>query len=270
MILAQDADRITREPSHRALLDEEFERYGCRLAALDDWGDDSHERQLLRFLKGWVSKGERLKIAERTRRGRRQKIKQGLLVVPSVVPYGFKLNDARDAYLVDEEQIAVVRRIFQMVADGASLRAVKKTLEGEAVPSLRREALEPLYLARLREKGRLLSARPLRGRRARGPRCRGRARPGSHLRRCVGVSPRLEGSRAREAARRAVPRRAQAHRKAPRGVAGAPRPWRGRPPRGRREGTPQRGTTSRPPPGETAGSGRYLAGCFAAPSAGAP
>src|SRR5215211_5908765 len=65
LVVAQDADRITREPSHRALLDEEFERFGTRLIALDDWGDDSHEGQLLKFLKGWVSKGERLKIAER-------------------------------------------------------------------------------------------------------------------------------------------------------------------------------------------------------------
>ncbi len=57
LVVAQDADRLTREPGHRALLDEEFERFGTRLVALDDWGDDSHEGQLLRFLKGWVSKG---------------------------------------------------------------------------------------------------------------------------------------------------------------------------------------------------------------------
>src|SRR5215211_3528343 len=63
--VVRDADRLTREPGHRALLDEEFERFGTRLIALDDWGDDSHEGQLLKFLKGWVSKGERLKIAER-------------------------------------------------------------------------------------------------------------------------------------------------------------------------------------------------------------
>jgi len=56
-------------------------------------------------------------------------------VVPSTVPYGFKLNDARDAYLVDEGEMRVVRRILQMVADGVSLHAVKKALEGEAVPS---------------------------------------------------------------------------------------------------------------------------------------
>lgn len=135
LVVAQDADRITREPSHRALLDDEMERYGTRLVALDDWGDNSHEGELLRFLKGWVSKGERLKIAERTRRGRRQKVKQGLLVAPSTVPFGFKLNEARDGYEVDEETMWVVRRIFQQVADGASLHGVKRGLEAEAVPS---------------------------------------------------------------------------------------------------------------------------------------
>src|SRR5918997_4510071 len=98
LVVAQDADRITREPGHRALLDEEFERAGARLVALDDWGDGSHEGQLLKYLRGWVSKGERLKIAERTRRGRRQKTKQGYLVAPSTVPFGFKLNGSRDGY----------------------------------------------------------------------------------------------------------------------------------------------------------------------------
>jgi site-specific DNA recombinase len=135
LVVAQDADRLTREPQHRMLLDDEFERHGCRLVALDDWGDDSHEGQLLRFLKGWVSKGERLKIAERTRRGRRQKAKQGLLVAPSTVPFGFKLNEARDGYVVNEETMQIVRRIFQEVADGAGLYHVKRALEAEAVPS---------------------------------------------------------------------------------------------------------------------------------------
>ena len=135
LVLAQDADRITRDPGHRMLLDDEFDRRGCRLMALDDWGDESHEGQLLRFLKGWVSKGERLKIAERTRRGRRQKSKQGLLVAPSTTPFGFRLNEARDAYLIHEGQMATIRHIFQMVANGTALYAVKRALETDAVPS---------------------------------------------------------------------------------------------------------------------------------------
>jgi site-specific DNA recombinase len=132
-VFAQDADRITRDPAHRAFLDEEFERFGTRLFALDDWGDDTHEGELLRYLKGWVSKGERLKTAERTRRGKKRKAREGKIVAPRKVAYGFALNEARDAYVVDEEKMAVVRRVFDHVAGGASLHAVKKMLEAEGV-----------------------------------------------------------------------------------------------------------------------------------------
>jgi site-specific DNA recombinase len=76
VVVAQDADRITRDPVHRGFLDDEFERHGTRLLALDDWGDDSHEGQLLRFIKGWVSKGERLKMVERSRRGKLRKVRE--------------------------------------------------------------------------------------------------------------------------------------------------------------------------------------------------
>ena len=69
VVVAQDADRITRDPAHRAFLDEEFERFGTRLLALDDWGDNTHEGELLKYLKDCVSIVERLKIAERSSRG---------------------------------------------------------------------------------------------------------------------------------------------------------------------------------------------------------
>jgi DNA invertase Pin-like site-specific DNA recombinase len=69
VVVAQDADRISRDPAHRAFLDDEFERFGTPLMALDDWDDDTHEEgELLEHLKGWVSKGERLTISERSRR----------------------------------------------------------------------------------------------------------------------------------------------------------------------------------------------------------
>jgi DNA invertase Pin-like site-specific DNA recombinase len=65
VVVAQDADRITRDPGHRAFLDGEFERFGTRLVALDGWGDTTHKGELLKFLRAWVSKGEHLKIGER-------------------------------------------------------------------------------------------------------------------------------------------------------------------------------------------------------------
>src|SRR5215217_9455609 len=137
LVIAQDADRLTREPGHRALLDEEFERFGTRLIALDDWGDDSHEGQLLKFLKGWVSKGERLKIAERTRRGRRETARRGETVGHLYAPLGFRYTGDRKALVVDPEKMLTVRRIFEMAASGKSLLAIKKALERDGVPTVR-------------------------------------------------------------------------------------------------------------------------------------
>ena len=137
VVLAQDADRLTRDPIHRAFLDEEMERFGTRLMALDDWGDDSHEGELLRYMKGWVSKGERLKTAERTRRGKLRKAREGKIVGSSPRPtYGFAYNERRDGYVVDASTMPVVRRIFSMIgAEGMFISSVKACLEREGVPT---------------------------------------------------------------------------------------------------------------------------------------
>lgn len=134
MVLAQDADRISRDPVHRALLDEEMERSGARLVALDDWGDDTHEGQLLRYMKGWVSKGERLKIAERTRRGKARKIAEGKVMRGPKAPYGFHYSG--DSLAVTEPEMEVVRLLFRMVgAEGLTLGEVQRRLGDKSIPA---------------------------------------------------------------------------------------------------------------------------------------
>jgi site-specific DNA recombinase len=137
VVVAQDADRISRDPAHRAFLDGEFERFGTRLIALDDWGDDTHEGELLKYLKGWVSKGERLKIAERSRRGTREKARRGEVVGQLYAPLGFRYTLDRKALEVDLDKMTLTRRIFEMAAAGRSLLAIKKTLERDGVPTPR-------------------------------------------------------------------------------------------------------------------------------------
>ncbi len=135
VVLAQDADRITRDPAHRAFLDEEFDHLGTRLVALDDWGDDTHEGELLKYLKGWVSKGERLKTTERTRRGKLQKVRQGKIIATMKPRYGFRYNEARNGLVVYEPEMAVVERIFRLAAEGFGTKAIQSRLYHEGIPS---------------------------------------------------------------------------------------------------------------------------------------
>jgi hypothetical protein len=50
--------------------------------------------------------------------------------------YGFRYNENRDGYVVDEDKMAVVWRIFHMIgAEGMTLNAARRALEDEGVPS---------------------------------------------------------------------------------------------------------------------------------------
>ncbi len=134
VVLAQDRDRFAREPALHYLLCNEFEEHGCKLRALNDRGDDSPEGQLTDGIIDQIARYERLKTTERTRRGKLKKVREGKVLANNCADYGFKYNPTRDGYLVDDETMAVVRRIFRMVGvEGASLNSVAKTLNREGV-----------------------------------------------------------------------------------------------------------------------------------------
>jgi len=131
-VLVQERDRFSRVPAYNYLLKQEFEEYGCKLRALNDRGDDTPEGQLTDDILDTLAKFERAKVAERTRRGKLRKAREGKIVATVSPDYGFDYNDARDSYLVNEEAMRVVRRIFYMVGvENRSLYGVRKALEDE-------------------------------------------------------------------------------------------------------------------------------------------
>jgi site-specific DNA recombinase len=143
VVLAQDADRITRDPAHRAFLDEEFERFGTQLVALDDWGDNTHEGELLKYIKGWLSKGERLKTAERTRRGLLRKAREGKVIKGRKANFGFRFNETDDGLIIYEPEMKIVEKIFRMAASGMGPKAMQTRLYAEGVPSPTGNAMWP-------------------------------------------------------------------------------------------------------------------------------
>src|SRR5919112_685435 len=126
-------DRIARGV-YAQLLAEEFRNNGARLVALNSRGDDSPDGELgdniLDVISGW----ERKKIAERMNRGKRRKAREGKIIAGPRPNYGFRFNEERDGYLVDEEKMALIRRIFRMVGlEGMALNRVRHTLEREGI-----------------------------------------------------------------------------------------------------------------------------------------
>lgn len=128
-------DRLARG-LYAGLLKQEFAKHGAKLIALNAQTDDSPEGELHEGILDQFAAYERNKTAERTRRGKLQKARQGKVIAVHTPNYGFKYNAVRDGYEVDEERMMVVRRIIQLIgAEGYTLNAVKKTLEREGVPT---------------------------------------------------------------------------------------------------------------------------------------
>src|SRR5919202_1765450 len=134
VVLAQDRDRVAREPAFHYLLRKEFEEYGTKIRALNDKGDDSPEGQLTDGILDQLAKFKRAKTAERSRRGKLRKAREGKIIATNKINYGFRYTEDREGYEVHEDHMAVVRRIFCMIgAEGSPLYAAKKTLEREGV-----------------------------------------------------------------------------------------------------------------------------------------
>jgi DNA invertase Pin-like site-specific DNA recombinase len=75
VVVAQDRDRLSREPAFLYLLRQEFERHGTTLRVLNDRRDGSPEGELTDGILDQLGKFERAKIAERSRRGLDRKVR---------------------------------------------------------------------------------------------------------------------------------------------------------------------------------------------------
>ncbi len=135
VVLAQDRDRFAREPAYHYLLRREFEEHGTKIRALNDRGDESPEGELTDGILDQLAKYERAKMAERTRRGKLQKARQGKFIATVKAPYGFRYNETRDGLLVHEDERMAVEKIFRWAAEGHGTKAIQTKLYREGIPS---------------------------------------------------------------------------------------------------------------------------------------
>src|SRR5712691_8595615 len=132
-------DRLARNYVHQMLLVEEFERGGCQVEFVDrPMSQDPHD-QLLLQIRGAVAEYERSLIAERMRRGRRQKYQAGSLLPWTRPPYGYRVDPTRPrdpaGVRLEPMEVAVVGELFASYGEqGQSLLGVTKQLMTLRVP----------------------------------------------------------------------------------------------------------------------------------------
>jgi site-specific DNA recombinase len=109
-------------------------KQGVDTPSLNDRGDGSPEGELTDGILDQLAKYERAKIAERARRRKLRKAREGKMLRTSRPDYDFKYDETGEAYVVGEEEMRVVRRIFRWVSEGETMHHIKRTLELEGVP----------------------------------------------------------------------------------------------------------------------------------------
>jgi len=142
VLLAYSPDRLSRKYAYQILLIEEFAHHGVETVFVKSPQGDSAEDQLLVQFQGMIAEYERAQILERSRRGKRHRAQAGEVSVMSGAPYGYryirKTDEVPAAYVVDEAEARVVRRVYEMyTVEGLSIGEITRRLNSEGVPARR-------------------------------------------------------------------------------------------------------------------------------------
>jgi site-specific DNA recombinase len=138
VLYVYDRGRLSRVFAYQEIILEEVTNRDIKFVTLHDVAAQTAEEKVLQAMQGVFHEYERVKIAERMRRGKLYKAKNGVLINGSAL-YGYtyiKKTDTTPAhYEINEDEARVVKMIFEWVAiDRLSLQEVRKKLYELHIP----------------------------------------------------------------------------------------------------------------------------------------
>jgi site-specific DNA recombinase len=142
-VLVYAPDRLSRRYAHQILLIEELARAGVETLFIRAPRGSTPEDELLVQFQGMIAEYERAQILERSRRGKRHRARAGEVSVLSGAPFGYRFIRKTDRsaayYQIDEEQVRIVRRVFELyTTEGLSIGAIARLLNEQAIPTSKR------------------------------------------------------------------------------------------------------------------------------------
>lgn len=138
-----DRGRISRKFVYQEIILEEIENLEIKFITLHDTSAETPEEKVTQAMQGVFHEYERIKIAERFRRGKLYKAKIGIMINGhSLYGYNYikKTETVPAHYTINEEEAKVVRLIFEWVGiEKISLREVIKRLYDLGIPPRKRK-----------------------------------------------------------------------------------------------------------------------------------
>ncbi len=140
VLVCRELDRLARDLAKQLYIEDELKRSGVRIEYALERYDDSPEGGLMKHVRASVAEYERLKIRERTKRGKRNKARAGNVFCNGVPPYGYKeaTVDGRRTLEIVPEDAAVVGEMFDLYlnGDGMGVKAIAAHLTAKRVPTV--------------------------------------------------------------------------------------------------------------------------------------
>ena len=140
-VIAYTLDRLSRDPVHFIILQEELEKSGVELVLVTETVDSSDLGKLITYIKGYAAKLEAGKIRERTMRGIRERVKAGKM--PSgrrARLYGYSYLPGKGVgegvRYVNKAEAKWVKEIYHwLVEEGLTLNGITYRLRTLGVPT---------------------------------------------------------------------------------------------------------------------------------------
>lgn len=139
-IIVYTLDRLSRDPVHFIILQEELERAGVELILATEDIDSSDMGKLIAYIKGYAAKLEAEKIKERTMRGKLQRALQGRIPFGGFRLYGYDYikgkRDGEGIRRINEAEIKWVKEIYHwLVEEHLTIYAIARRLTAMGVPT---------------------------------------------------------------------------------------------------------------------------------------
>lgn len=138
ILYVYDKGRLSREFIHQELLLMELGDLGLEFYSLHDINAKDENEKMLSYVQGMFHEFEKVKIAERMRRGKLFKTRSGELLGYNA-PYGYSyipiVGTQNGRFEINEIEAEVVWKIFNWIGkEGYSIRKVIKTLYETGIP----------------------------------------------------------------------------------------------------------------------------------------
>lgn len=138
VLYVYDIGRLSRDFTNQLILLREIEQAGIKVVSLHDINPENEEQGMMRKIVGVFHEYERIKIAERFRRGKLYKAKNGMLINGQAL-YGYRYIRKTDKrpprYLINEKEAEVVRKIYHWFGnEGVSIKELVRKLYQAGIP----------------------------------------------------------------------------------------------------------------------------------------